>query len=337
MRSLLRALLWIMAVATGVLLWLWTSVAIHYTALPWAPARSALAWSFGIAAPLTLLLLPRRGRTLLVLLGVFLVVLVRFLSIDPSNERDWRPEVGRLADATVEGDRARIVNVRNFEYRSENDFDVRYDDRTYDLARLEATDLIICYWDGNTDVAHTMLSFDFGGDDVLALSVEVRREQGEGWGGLPGAFKQFEIIYVLADERDVVKLRTNFRGEDVHLFRLRLSPQDSRALLEDILGKVHELNARPLYYRTLGHNCTTSLVQHMNRVWPDRVPFHRQLLMNGLLPEYAYERGSIRNDLPLEEVMRQHAISAVARDAGSAADFSRRIRAHLPSSHARSK
>jgi hypothetical protein len=324
-----RVLLWLLASPVLALLWLWTSIAIHYSNLPWPWSRTALAWTVFVGGPAALALLPKRRRTLLVLGGVFALVAVWFTSIQASNDRDWRPEVAVIPDARFEGDTVHVANVRNFDYRTPEDYDIRYEDRSYDLTKLAATDIIICYWDGNTDIAHTMLSFDFGGNDVLCLSVEVRREKEEGWGGLPGAFKQFEIIYVLADERDLVRLRTNYRKEEVFLFRMKLTPAESRLLLEDILARVHDLNEDPIFYRTLGRNCTTSLVQHMNEVWPDRVPLHRRLLMNGLLPEYSYERGTIRNDIPLAEVMELHRVDDYALEADDAPDFSRRIRAHI--------
>jgi len=321
-----RIALWVLASPFLTLGWLLASVAIHYSNLPWPGSRLTLAWAFGLAGPAAVAFLPNRRRTLLVLLVVFLGVVAWHASIRPSNDRDWRIEVARIPDARFEGDLVHVTNVRNFDYRTEDDFDVRYYDKTFDLAKLEATDMLFSYWDGNEAIAHTMLSFDFGGTDFLCVSVEVRREKGEGWGGLPGMFKQFEIVYVLADERDVVRLRTNYRGEEVYLFRSRLSPDESRLLLVHILEKVHRLNEQPEFYRTIANNCTTSLVNHINAVWPDRVPFTKKLLMNGYLPEQAYERSTLATDLPFAEFKASRRINDRARAADDDPAFSRRIR-----------
>lgn len=324
-----KVLLWVLATPILGLVWLWTSLAIHYSSLPWEWLRTPLAWFVGVGGPISLACLPRRRRPALVLFGTFIVVAGSFASIRPSNDRDWQTKVAVLPDVEFDGDEFTVLNVRNFDYRSEDDFDVHYYDRTFDLAQLQALDFIVSYWDGNEDIAHTMMSFDFGGVDVLTVSVEVRREKGEGWGGLPGMFKQFELIYVLADERDIVRLRTNYIGEEVYLFRLQVTPEEARMLLVDILRSVHELNRQPRFYRTIAQNCTTTLVEHINSVWPGRMPWTKRILMNGYLPEQGYDKGSIRNDLPFEEVMQLSYINEMAVAAGDDPEFSRRIRAHL--------
>jgi len=326
MRRASKIGLWILAILLVSLAWMLASIAIHYSNLPWPWSRTTLAWTFGLAGPLALAFFPKRRRTLSVLFAVFLGVLAWHVSIRPSNDRDWTIAGAELADVRLEADLARVENIRNFAYRTSDDFDVRYYDKTFDLSRLEATDLLVSYWDGNVGVAHTMLSFDFGGTDVLCLSVEVRREKNEGYGGLPGMFKQFEIIYVLADERDVVQLRTTHRKQDVFLFRTSLSPAESRALLVHILEKVHRLNEHPEFYRTLANNCTTSLVNHVNAVWPNRTPYSRKILMNGFAPEQGFERGMLRSDLPFDEYKLKCRISEKGQAAAGDSEFSRRIR-----------
>ena len=326
MQRVPKIFLWLLGAPFLALAWLLASLAIHYSDLPWPWSRLTLACAFGLAGPLALALFPKRRRTLLVLFGLFLIVAAWHFSIQPSNDREWRIEVAALPDARFEDDLVHVTNVRNFEYRTPDDFDVLYYNKTFDLTKLRATDLLVSYWDGKEDIAHTMLSFDFGGADVLCLSVEVRREEGEGWGGLPGMFKQFEIIYVLSDERDVVRLRTNYREEEVFLFRTKLSPEESRALLIHILDKVHRLNERPEFYRTLANNCTTSLVKHINAVWPKRIPYTKRVLMNGYAPEQAYERGMLGSELPFEEYKASCRINEKAQAADGDASFSRRIR-----------
>ncbi|MCP3916260.1 MAG: DUF4105 domain-containing protein [bacterium] len=323
-------------VVTGVLLVpilllvaLWTALALHYSPLPYAWMRDGAAAVFVVGFLAAFAFLPKRRRTLVVYLAVFVAVLGWFLSIQASNDRDWRTEVAVLPGAVIEGDIATVTNIRNFDYATRDDFTVRYYDRAFDLSKLVATDLLFSYWDGNESIAHTMLSFDFGGDDVLCLSVEVRREKEEGWGGLPGMFKQFELIYVLADERDLVRLRTNYRAEEVYLFRTALSAAESRQLLTHILGTVERLREHPQFYRTILRNCTTALVDHVNAIWPDRTPLTKKILMNGYAPEQGYERGMLKSELPFEEYKRSCHINPAAAAAEDAEVFSRKIRAHL--------
>lgn len=328
MKTSTKVVLWLLASPFLALAWLLAMGAIYYSNLPWAPVRHGLAWAFVAAGPLALLLLKRRRRTLAWMAVAWTGVLIWHLSIPASNERVWRVETAALPDATFDGDLVTVTNIRNFDYRTEDDFDVRYYDKTFDLTRLEAVDLIVSYWEGEA-IAHTLVSFDFGGRDVLCLSVEVRKEEGEEYAVLPGIFKRFEIIYVLADERDVIRLRTNYRREDVYLFRSQFSPAEARLFLTRILEKVHELNSEPEFYRTIANNCTTSLVGHVNEVWPNRTAYTKKVLMNGYLPEHAFERGTLASDLPFEEYKRSCNISAAGLAADEDPDFSRRIRAHL--------
>ena len=214
MKRPLKIILWIILTPLLFFVWLWTLGAGYYMVGGGSSfLGTVVTWGYLL---LTLLFLIRLRRyTLWWLLVTWLIGLVWVLSLQPSNDRDWRVEVGRTPSVTVEGDQVTIRNIRNFKYRTEDDFDVDYYDKTFDLGKLDSVDLVMCYWDGNTEIAHTMLSFGFEAKDYICLSVEVRRENGEDWGGVPGIYKQFEVIYVLGDERDVINLRTSYRQEDV--------------------------------------------------------------------------------------------------------------------------
>lgn len=303
----------------------WTAGALYYT-FP-VPALRAAAASIFVAASL-FALLGMRNKLLAagaVLLG-FAATLAGFLSMRPSNDRDWPPELARMPSAEIQGDRVSVHGIRNFDYRTPEDFDVRYYDKTFDLTKLEGVDVLYSYWEGNQAVAHTMFSWDFGGADVLCLSVEVRRSKGESAGALPGLFQQFEILYILADERDVVRLRTNYRREEVYLIRTVLTRDEGRRLLFDVLEEVNRLRDHPVFYRTIGHNCTTSIVGHVNAIWPGRIPFTKKILMNGYAPEIAYANHLHQTDLPFEEWKRRAHINDAALAADRDPLFSRRIR-----------
>jgi len=322
----LRILAIVLAAPLLLLAIAWTVGALYYT-FP-VPVLRVPAASVFLSGSLLALLLARRKRLAAgaVLLGCALT-LGGFLSMQPSNDRDWPPELAVMPSAEIQGDRVSVRGIRNFDYRTPEDFDVGYYDKTFDLAKLEAVDVFYSYWDENEAVAHTMFSWDFGGTDVLCLSVEVRRSTGEEAGALPGLFQQLEILYILADERDVVRLRTNYRGEQVYLIRSVLTPEEGRRLLLDVLERVNRLRDHPEFYRTIGNNCTTSIVSHVNAIWPGRIPFTKKILMNGYAPEIAYENRLHRTDLPFEEWKRRAHINDAARAADRDPSFSRRIRA----------
>ncbi len=262
-------------------------------------------------------------------LGVFALlfggVWLWYTLIPASNDRQWQPDVARTAFAQFEGDLVTVHNVRNFRYRSIDDYDGAWETWSYDLSRLRTLDFLFSYW-GPTNIAHTMLNFGFEDGRYLCVSVEVRKEVGETYAPVRSFFKHFELIYVLADERDLVALRTNHRREDVYLFPRPFTPDQIRALLEDILARVNRLHKRPEYYGTIRDNCTTSLIGHINKVRDEPVKMSLSVLMNGWLPRLAYEQGTIPADAPFEEVMQRFAISERRRDYGDGAEYSRHIR-----------
>src|SRR5271156_3841943 len=196
-------------------------------------------------------------RGLVVALFPVIIVGLWWTAIPPSNQRDWTPDVARTARATFDGDGVTIANVRNFSYRSESDYDQRWETRTYDLDRIKGVDLFLSYW-GPTEIAHTIVSWDFDDGQHLAISIETRKEKGESYSAIRGFFRQYELYYVVADERDLVGLRTNYRGEQVYLYRINATPAQARALLVDYLNEVNHLADRPEWYNALTQNCTTA-------------------------------------------------------------------------------
>jgi uncharacterized protein DUF4105 len=284
----------------------------------------------GLAAMLSLVF-RRAMRPALAIFGVALVgVLGWWVSLRPSNARDWAPEVARLADATVQGDLVTVRNIRNFDYRSETDFTPRYYDRTFDLRKLQAVDLLAVYWMGPA-IAHIMVSFGFG-DDHLAVSIEARKVKGEGYSSLKGFFRQYELVYIVADERDVIRVRTNYRKdppEEAYLYRVQAPIENVRRVFLDYVRQINELSRRPAFYNTLTTNCTTNVLLHA-RVNPGAPPFSWKILLSGYTPEYVYEQGRLDRSLPFEELRRRSLINAKAQAADQDPAFSRRIREGLP-------
>lgn len=261
---------------------------------------------------------------------LFVILLVWWLSISPSNDREWQKEVAVLPYATFNENLVTVHNVRNFEYRTETDFTVRHDDRTYDLRELNSVDLLAVYWMG-PEIAHIFLSFGFG-DDYLAISIEARKERTEGYSSFKGFFKQYELFYAVGDERDVVRVRTNYRRdppEDVHLFRVNVPQENIKRVFLDYMQKINKLREQPEFYNTLTTNCTNTILIH-SHVNPDHLPFSWKVLLSGYVPEYVYDAGRLDSSLAFDELFKQSHINERAQLADQDPDFSLSIRKGLP-------
>jgi hypothetical protein len=268
----------------------------------------------------------RRAFTGVLLL--FSAVLVWWLSLTPSNDRDWQADVARLPTATLEGSILTIHNVRSFRYRDENDFEERWITATYDLDDLVGYDIFFSFW-GPTSYGHTISSWEFADGRHLAISIETRKEQGESYSALRGFFRQFELYYVVAEETDLVALRTNYRGERVELYRIWTPNDGARAMLLDYINDINELAAEPRWYNALTQNCTTTIWRHARAVGSS-FPLDWRLLANGYVLELGYELGTVNNSMSLEELRSRSDITQRARQAGAGEAFSQAIREGLP-------
>src|SRR5271165_4560623 len=309
----------------------WGVLALYYFDHKSFALRTGLAATFALVALIALVgfALPQwRWRALAAYLVLFAGLLCWWSSLAPSNDRDWLPEVAVLPYAVIDGDRVTVHNIRNFDYRTETDFTPAYYDKTFDLRKLDGVDLITSYWMGPT-IAHVFLSFEFQGGDHLAISIETRKERGQGYSTIEGFFRQYELIYVVADERDVIRLRTNYRKdppEDVYVYRLNGSAEDTRRVFLQYIEEINALKDQPEWYNTLTTNCTTGIWMN-TRINPGHPPFSWKILVSGYVPEYMYEIGRLDHSLPFAELQRHAHVNARARAADKAADFSRQIRA----------
>lgn len=309
---------------------LWSAGALYYAPLLPGSWRAVAAGTFIATTALAFLLFRKRGRTAAVVLAVFLVLLVLYFQIPASNDRDWQPEVAMVPYATIENDLVTIHNVRNFAYRTETDFTSRWETRTYDLRKLDSVDLVAVYWAGKA-IAHVMMSFGFAGKDYLTVSIETRKEKGESYSTLAGFFRQYELYYVVADERDVIRVRTTYRQpqEDVYIYRVKGSIESLRRVFLDYLKSMNDLRERPTYYNTLTTNCTTSILFH-TRMNPESPPMSWKILLSGYVPDYLYELGRLDTSRPFAELERISHVNARAHAADKGAEFSQRIREALP-------
>ena len=356
----------------GVLAHLWR--ALRGTLIVAVAAWGALALWFQLPGPwllrvlaiapwcvLALLAIVRPARLRRRLPGVvfavaFVAMLAWWSTLAPSHDRDWADDVARLLEAEVDGDRLTLHNVRNFEWRSEADYTPRWETRSYDLDRLESADLILSYWMG-PQIAHTLVSFGFDDGEQLVFSLEIRKERHESFSAIGGFFRKFEQVIIAADERDIVRTRSNVRGEDVYLYRLRMVPDQLRALLLGYVDSSAELRRAPAFYNTLTSNCTTIIFELARRIAP-ALPLDYRLLLSGYFAGYVYDLGGLTPGHGFDELQALGHINAralatdgmapAARDIGdadapgradhapdadagpAAADFSRAIRRGVP-------
>lgn len=309
---------------------LWAAAALYFD-LPLVSLRVPAAVLYLVLILGLLLCVKARGRGIVLSLAAFGVVLVGWLSLKPSNNRNWEPDVAETAWAEINGDRVTIHNLRNCDYRAEFDYTPHWETRTLDLYNLRGIDIFITYW-GSPWIAHPIVSFDFGDQGYVAMSIETRKEVGETYSAIRGFFRYYELIYTISDERDVVRLRTNFRhGEDVYLFHTRAMPEQSRIIFLDYIARANRMREHPEWYNALTNNCTTNIVPHVAVARDTKAQFDYRILLNGKADEMMFERSDLATDnLPLAQLKEKAHINPAAKVADNSPDFSRRIRAGRP-------
>ena len=258
----------------------------------------------------------------LVILGyLLLIVLVR-----PSNDRDWSLDTERTASAVFINDLVQIKNVRNAKYRSTTDFDARWEDRTYDLKNLESVWFIVEPFSDWRGPAHTFLSFGFGNGEYVAISIEIRKEKGESFSPLGGLLRQYELIYIIGDERDLIGLRANYRHDEVYLYKVKATPEKMRELFVSMLERANKVSQHPEFYNTLTNTCTTNIVEHINVIAPGRIPFSYKTLLPAYSDQLAYDLGLIDTVLPSDQYRSAHRINEQAKLHAKNTNFSDAIR-----------
>lgn len=242
------------------------------------------------------------------------------------KDRDWNTDQAVLPDISIEGKTITIKNIRNFEYRSTSDYTPRYYDRTFSIDKVKSVDFMVEPFSGNSGAAHTLVSFGLDDGSFLAVSVEIRKEKGESFSPVKGLLRQYELMYVIADERDVIKLRSNYRKDQVFLYPMKATREQTQALFLDMLTRAKKLQEEPEMYNTFTNTCTTNLVSHVNKLSPDRVSWNKDILLPANSDKYAYDLGLIDTDLPFEEARAKFKINELAEKYGDSPDFSKLIR-----------
>ena len=305
----------------------WGSLAIYFSPLPGPALRIALGVGFA-AFGIWALWLTRRPRMRWAFAALFLCLLVGWSFVKPTHDREWRQDVAVMPRATIDGDRVRITGVRNFDYRSRDDVTVRYEEREVSLSHLVALDFFISYWMPGP-VGHTFVSFVFDNAPPLNISIETRPEVHEGFDPLASLFKQYELIYVVGEERDIVGVRTNFRDEDVYFYRLRVPAESARKLLQVYLERINELADQPEFYHLLSNSCTINIVRYANLVGRQG-DFDLRHYLNGWVDQYFYDTRLLNTQFPFAELRRRSRIDAAVKASADVEEFSQHIRESVP-------
>lgn len=302
----------------------WCSFALHFSNLPWQWARTTLAFAFLSFSVWALWIRPGK-RNWIAFAAVCGGVLFWWSLIQPSHKRPWKPEVVVMPLAIFDGDRVRISGYRNSSYRANDDFTIQYEDREIDLSKVTSVDFFISYWKAGP-VGHTFVSFNFEDAEPLCISIEVRPEIGEDFAPVASLFKQFELIYVVGTERDIVGVRAAHRDEEVYLYPTRASRANTRKLLESYLERINELADQPEFYHLLSNSCTVNTIRSARKSAGLERRFDIRYLLNGLIDQYLYSEGLVDNTLPFAELRARSKVDEKAVAAGESLDFSRLIR-----------
>lgn len=261
-------------------------------------------------------------------LCVFTVLLLWWQTLTPASDKDWAPDVARISHGKINGDMLTMYGVRNFDYKTEQLYYQHWTTRTYNLNNLQGLDIFLSYW-ASEHIAHTILSWDFGVDGHLPISIETRKDKTQEYSAIKGFFKQFEIAYIAADERDIIRLRTNYRKERVYLYRLNGPKENALALLKDYLKAMNSLVQKPEFYDALSHNCTTTIQIHANAIREDaHPPLDWRLIASGHVDELLYDRGVVRTDIPFADLRAASRVDLLMQEEGKE-NFSSSMRDHI--------
>ena len=308
------------------LMTLWSTLALFFD-LPFARARIPAACAYLLIIAAILYFARRTWQRFVGSLLCFALVLSWWLTLKPSNNRPWQADVSKLASIDITNDQAIIHNFRQCDYRAELDYTCTWSTVDVNLAQFQGVDFFMNYW-GSPWIAHTIVSFDLGNGRHVAFSIETRKQIGQTYSALRGFFRQYTLISVVSDERDLVRLRTNYRrGEDLYLYHTRATPAFARSLFLDYAAMTNRLYSQPQWYNAITHNCTTEIFTFETM---KSHPFDWRILLNGKADEMEYRRGELAGDLPFPELKQRAYINPAARAADNDPQFSRRIREERP-------
>src|SRR6266508_1948694 len=321
LRALAWTLAWVIALGCAV----WTFGALHYD---FPVGKPIVAWAFAAAIIAAIVFLHGAAKKVCAVFLAFGLVLIWWLTLKPSNDGNWQSDVAQLAWADINGDEFTFHNVRNCDYRTDTDYTPHWETRTVRLSQITGIDLAIDYW-GSPWIAHPIVSFQFADAPPLCFSIETRKRVGQTYSTIGGLYRQYTLIYVVSDERDVIRLRTNYRHENIYLYHLTVSTDRVRERFLEYVHSLNALRAQPRWYNAITTNCTTSIrSQHPSK---ERIPWDWRILLNGNGDELLYlDGGLVTGGLPFTELKQRSLIDDRAKRADTSPDFSQLIRVGLP-------
>lgn len=325
-RRALRAIAWTLGWVIALGCATWAFGALHYD---FPMAKTVVPWVFVAVIVAAIVFLRSAAKKLRAVFLAFALVLIWWLTLKPSNDGNWQPDVAQTAWADINGDEFTFHNVRNCDYRTETDYTPHWETRTVRLSQLTGIDLAIDYW-GSPWIAHPIVSFQFADTSPLCFSIETRKTVGQSYSTIGGLYRQFTLIYIVSDERDVIRLRTNYRNEDIYLYHTTISPDRARMRFLEYVHSLNALRPQPRWYNAITTNCTTSIrSQHPSK---ERIPWDWRILLNGKADELLYEHGALlTGGLPFAELKESSLIDERAKSANASPEFSQLIRVGLPS------
>jgi hypothetical protein len=303
----------------------WAFGALHYD---FPVAKTVVAWLFAVAISAAIIFLRGAAKKLGASFLAFGLVLVWWLTLEPSNKGNWQPDVAQLAWADINGNEFTFHNVRNCEYRTDTDYTPHWETRTVRLSQITGIDLAIDYW-GSPWIAHPIVSFQFADTPPLCFSIETRKTVGQSYSTIGGLYRQYTLIYLVSDEGDVIRLRTNYRNEDIYLYHTTAPPARARERFLEYVRSLNALRTQPRWYNAITTNCTTAIRDQ--RPPNERVRWDWRILLNGKADEMMYAHGAfVTGGLSFAELKAQSLINARAKAADASPDFSELIRVGLP-------
>jgi hypothetical protein len=323
---LFRRIVFAIALIVALILTIWSAAALLFDS-PYPTLRTPAAIVYLIVVLAALIFLRRNHLGVLVAFAGFLLVAFWWFSLKPLYYRNWQPDDAQTAWADIKGDEVTIHNVRNCDYVTTKDYTCKWETRTYNLSNIRGADIFITWW-GPTLIAHPIVSFDFGEQGHVPMSIETRDVIGQGYSAIRGFFRQYALIYIVSDERDVIRLRTNFRkDEEVYLFRTTATPALARKVFLDYLQRVNELNRQPEWYNAVTNNCTTNIAVAAAEAQHKQVRWDWRILLNGKMDEMMYEYGTlVTGGWSLPALKAQAHINAAGLAADDSPEWSKLIR-----------
>lgn len=247
---------------------------------------------------------------------VFVVLALYLCLKNPSLDRNWNTDQKILPEVSFSGNVASIKNIRNFDYKTTSDYIVNYYDRDYNLDEIESLYYIIEPFSDYDWPAHTMLSFGFSNGDYITISAEIRKEVGESFSAFWWLMKEYEMVYMIWDENDLVKLRANYRKDEVIMYPIKTSQEKIKSLFVSMLNRANELWKTPEFYNTITNNCTTSILKHTNALRKENNDSQISWSIEALLPSHSdkiiYDLWLINTSLSLEEARKYYKINELS-------------------------